>query len=142
MPKPCSLMKMSCTITEFINMNLEYLDHCLHVGNFLGFLTLDVLELNCLLSCFHSLVKPWGTSMKVRSLRNCIWQKLWEEESWAFFHWETSSFSLNLYRQKKKKKPMGYYFHSTIFKKTYLRKVLLFIVFYTCHTLTLIGNYE
>lgn len=37
MPKPCSLMKMSYTITEFINMNLEYLDHCLHVGNFLGF---------------------------------------------------------------------------------------------------------
>lgn len=130
MPKPCSLMKMSCTITEFINMNLEYLDHCLHVGNFLGFLTLDVLELNCLLSCFHSLVKPWGTSMKVRSLRNCIWQKLWEEESWAFFHWETSSFSLNLYRQKKKKKNQwGIIFIQPSSKKRTLEKSYYLLYF-------------
>lgn len=129
MPKPCSLMKMSCTITEFINMNLEYLDHCLHVGNFLGFLTLDVLELNCLLSCFHSLVKPWGTSMKVRSLRNCIWQKLWEEESWAFFHWETSSFSLNLYRQKKKKNQWGIIFIQPSSKKRTLEKSYYLLYF-------------
>ena len=61
----------------------------------------DVLEFSCLLSGFHSLVKPWRTILKVRSLGNCMWQMWWEEESWAFSHWETSAFSLCLSRQSK-----------------------------------------
>lgn len=55
MPKALLINENSYSVIEFINMNLEYLDHCFHVNIFLAFLAPDVLELNCLLSDFYSL---------------------------------------------------------------------------------------
>ena len=52
-------------------MTLEYLGHCFHVNIFLIFNPV-CLELSCLFSGFRSLVEPWRTSLKVRSLGKIV----------------------------------------------------------------------
>lgn len=123
---PAHQWKLSYTVIEFINMNLEYLDHCFHVNIFLAFLAPDVLELNCLLSDFHSLKWSHGEQTWKWGIWEIVCGKGSGKRKIKLFPIEKLLHSVCFFPHKTNE----YSFHKAIFKYT-LEKALSFKVFYT-----------